>query len=155
MGPLGESSLVTFSSTGDFRVLEEVRLTANTLAEASNGDGTLATLTFEIVDFKPSTVIPSQVYLVDADGKRWEATMESAEVDDTTRTCRSTLWGYQPRDGVVNIQDLVIVGARLGQRGKNSADVNEDGLVDVVDIVLVAGAFDAVAAPHRLYIHRQ
>ena len=40
-GPFGKSSLVISSITGDFQSLEEVRLTANTLAEASNGDGTL------------------------------------------------------------------------------------------------------------------
>ena len=145
-GPFGESSLVISSSLGDFRSLEEVRLIANTLAETSNGDGTLATLTFEIVDFKPSTVIASQVYLVDADGKRWEATTESAEVTIPPEPAEA-LFGDINRDGVVNIQDLAIVGARLGQRGQNSADINEDGLVDVVDIVLVASAFDAAAAP--------
>ena len=149
-GPFGESSLIISSRTGDFRSLEEVKLTANTLAEASNGDGTLATLTFEIVDFKPSTVIPSQVYLVDADGKRWEATTESAAVTIPPEPAEAR-FGDINRDGVVNIQDLAIVGARLGQRGKSSADVNEDGLVDVVDIVLVAGAFDAAAAAPTLY----
>ena len=148
-GPFEESSLIISSRTG-FRSLEEVKLTANTLAEASNGDGTLATLTFEIVDFKPSTVIPSQVYLVDADGKRWEATTESAEVTIPPEPAEAR-FGDINRDGIVNLQDLAIVGARLGQRGKNSADVNEDGLVDVVDIVLVAGAFDAAAAAPTLY----
>ena len=123
-----------------------VRLTANTLAEASNGDGTLATLMFEVVDFKPSTVTLSQVYLVDADGKRWEATTESAEVTIPPEPAEA-IFGDINRDGVVNIQDLAIVGTRLGQRGQNSADINEDGLVDVVDIVLVASAFDAAAAP--------
>ncbi|MCG9134115.1 T9SS type A sorting domain-containing protein [Candidatus Poribacteria bacterium] len=110
----------------------------------------LATLTFEIVDFKPSTVIPSQVYLVDADGKRWEATTESAEVTIPPEPAEA-LFGDINRDGVVNIQDLAIVGARLGQRGQNSADINGDGLVDVVDVVLVAGAFDAAAAAPTLY----
>ena len=132
------------------RSYREVTLTANTLAGASNGDGTLATLTFEALDFKPSTLTLSKVYLVDADGKRWEATTENGEVTIPPEPARAML-GDINRDGVVNIQDLAIVGARLGERGQNSADVNEDGLVDIVDLVLVAGAFDAAAAAPALY----
>ena len=51
-------------------------------------------------------------------------------------------------DGVVDISDLVIVAARLGQSGPNAADVNGDGVVNVQDLILVAGALDqAPAAP--------
>ena len=51
-------------------------------------------------------------------------------------------------DGVVNIQDLVLVASRFGQTGENAADVNGDGVVNIQDLVLVAGAFgDAAAAP--------
>ena len=44
------------------------------------------------------------------------------------------------RDGVVNILDLMLVGSSFGQRGQDNADVNEDGLVNITDLVLVAGA---------------
>ena len=44
------------------------------------------------------------------------------------------------QDGVVNILDLVLVGSRFGLKGQDNADVNEDGLVDITDLVLVAGA---------------
>ena len=44
-------------------------------------------------------------------------------------------------DGVVNIQDLVLVSSNFGQRGQNSADVNSDGVVNIADLVLVAGEF--------------
>ena len=51
-------------------------------------------------------------------------------------------------DGVVNIQDLVLVASSLGQTGETDADVNGDGVVNIQDLVLVAGAFgDAAAAP--------
>ena len=43
-------------------------------------------------------------------------------------------------DGVVNIQDLVLVSASLGQVGENEADVNADGVVNIQDLVLVAAA---------------
>ena len=51
-------------------------------------------------------------------------------------------------DGVVNIQDLVLVSANFGKTGKNVADVNGDGVVNIEDLVRVAGALvNAAAAP--------
>ena len=49
-------------------------------------------------------------------------------------------------DGVVNIQDLVLVSSRLGQTGQNAADVNGDGAVNIQDLVLVAGELGTEAA---------
>ena len=49
-------------------------------------------------------------------------------------------------DGVINIQDLVLVARRFGQTGQNSADMNGDGLVNIQDLVLVAGALGSEAA---------
>ena len=51
-------------------------------------------------------------------------------------------------DGMVNIQDLVVVATALGEAGENDADVNGDGSVNIRDIVAVAGALnDVPAAP--------
>ena len=51
-------------------------------------------------------------------------------------------------DGVVNIQDLVLVAANLGKTGQNIADVNADDVVDIRDLVKVAGGLgNAAAAP--------
>ena len=44
------------------------------------------------------------------------------------------------RDGVVDIQDLMLVAADLTQMGEYVTDVNEDGAVNIADLVLVAGA---------------
>ena len=49
-------------------------------------------------------------------------------------------------DGVVNIQDLVLVSGQFGKTGEHGADVNGDGIVNIQDLVLVAGAFGAGAA---------
>ena len=44
-------------------------------------------------------------------------------------------------DGLVNILDLTLIAARFGQQGEaNPADVNGDGFVNIADLVLVAGA---------------
>ena len=48
-------------------------------------------------------------------------------------------------DGVVDIQDLVLVFGQFGETGKNSADVNGDGEVDIDDLIAVAEAMDAAA----------
>ena len=51
-------------------------------------------------------------------------------------------------DGIVNIQDLVLVTGKLGQTGTNSADVNGDDVVNIADLVLVAGVSgNSSAAP--------
>ena len=51
-------------------------------------------------------------------------------------------------DGLVNILDLVLVGSNFGQIDSTTGDVNGDGLVNIADLVLVSGAIsDAAAAP--------
>ena len=82
------------------------------------------------------------------------------EFESTVLLWEVGLAGEPPRsaadvngDGVVNIQDLGLVAARLGQTGENTADVNGDGVVNIQDLVKVAGAFDeAAAAPEALRI---
>ena len=49
-------------------------------------------------------------------------------------------------DGVVNIQDLVLVSSRLEEAGENAVDVNGDGVVNIQDLVLVAGELGGAAA---------
>ena len=64
--------------------------------------------------------------------------------------------GYQPsalvgdlnNDGVVDILDLVLVASQFGTTGITAADINGDGTVNIQDLVLVANALDnAAAAP--------
>ena len=141
---------VIYGGLGGSASSSQVTLTANTLAEASNGAGTLVTLTFKVVDFKSSTLTLSQVYLVNSAGKRWEATTANGVVTIPPEPAEEIV-GDINRDGVVDILDLTIVGARLGQRGQNSADLNGDGLVDIVDLVLVASEFGDEAAAPSLY----
>ena len=49
-------------------------------------------------------------------------------------------------DGSVDVLDLIVVTSYLGNTGADiAADVSGDGVVDVLDIVLVAGTFEDVA----------
>ena len=141
----------------DLIFIRHVTVAGNTLAETRNGDGTLATLTFEVAGHRPSEVTLSNVHLVDADGKRWEVTTKNGEMieppDKNGEVIEppelvERIFGDINLDGVVNIQDLVIVSKRFGWRGQSIADVSGDGLVNIVDLVLVAAAFaDGAAAP--------
>lgn len=49
-------------------------------------------------------------------------------------------------DGIVDVQDLVSVAQQYGQTGTTTADVNDDGVVNIDDLILVAAVLDADAA---------
>ena len=55
------------------------------------------------------------------------------------------------KDGVVNIQDLVLVASSFGETGENNTDVNGDGVVNIQDLVLVAAAFGNSASAPAIY----
>ena len=119
-----------------------VPIAATALNGVSNGNGTLATLTFEVYDVTESTITLSNVYIVDRDGVRWEVEVVEAAVTEPAHD----IVGDINRDGIVNIRDLVLVSYRFGWRGEHRADINGDGIVDIADLVLVANAIGANAA---------
>ena len=123
-----------------------VQLNAASLAGESDGDGTLATLTFEVIAVKASTLTLANVLLTDSDGKAFVPTVENAEITEAPQRK-----GDVNGDGIVNIQDLVLVAGQLGQTGTNSADINGDGQVNIQDLVLVAGALGTTAAAPSLH----
>ena len=50
-------------------------------------------------------------------------------------------------DGSVNVLDLIVVASELGNTGTNLVvDVNGDGVVSILDLVLAAGMFEGAAA---------
>ena len=108
-----------------------VKLNAASLAGESNGDGTLATLTFEVIAAKASTLMLSDVLLTDSAGETFVPRIENAEITESTG-----LKGDVNGDGTVNIADLVLVAGALGKTGQNAADVNGDSVVNIADLVL-------------------
>ena len=63
----------------------------------------------------------------------------TAEVTTTTTIeMPPTPWDVND-DGTVNIQDLVLVAGQLGESGEGlTADINGDGVVNIQDLVIVA-----------------
>ncbi|MDE0299129.1 MAG: cohesin domain-containing protein [Candidatus Poribacteria bacterium] len=121
---------------------DSVTLAVTSHAEESNGAGALATLTFEVISVKASTLRLSEVIVSDAAGVIYRPRVEDTQVVELPRK------GDVNRDGVVNIQDIVLVVTRFGQAGENIADVNGDGIVDIQDFMVVADEFAVeVAAP--------
>ena len=66
--------------------------------------------------------------------------------DISVDTDVALLKGDINQDGMVDIRDLVLVATRLGQTGPNIADANGDGNVNILDLVLVAGEMGNDAA---------
>ena len=105
---------------------------------ASNGDGTLAKATFEVVKVKASTIGLVNVTLSDPDLNRINVTTEDGKITGGD----AVLIGDVNGDGAVNIFDLVTVAGQFGETGENLlADVNGDGTVNIFDLVTVASHF--------------
>ncbi|MCY4571019.1 MAG: leucine-rich repeat domain-containing protein [Candidatus Poribacteria bacterium] len=142
-----ESSNGTYLPVGTFVLPvvngNRVKLASTSSDSVSKGDGTLATVTFEVLAVKASTLTLSETLLSDSDGNRSRPRVEGGEITEPTKSAVDV-----NGDGVVNILDLVFVASSFGQMGKNVADVDENGVVNIQDLVKVAGTLgDAAAAP--------
>ena len=123
-----------------------VTLGATALAETANGHGTLATITFEVLDLKESSLVLSDVILTDSDGELlghyfFDGLVITSQIGPEDVNS----------DGVINILDLVKVAALFGQASEGLEDVNRDGVVNIVDLVKVAAALGAGAAAPSLH----
>ena len=118
-----------------------ITFAASSLDGESSGDGTLAIITFEVIDVKASTVTLSDVLLTDSAGTSFTPQTENVEITKPTDLPEDV-----NEDGVVNIVDLTLVASNLDQTGANAADVNGDGVVNIADLTLVAAAFGNTAA---------
>ena len=133
-----------------------VILGATSVNDSSSGDGVLATLTFEFIGIKKSTITLSEFAIVDNVGDHLIRIFQNREVTVGVPQLREDV----NLDGVVDILDLQLVASGFGKPRQTiilrdtvvvSGDVNGDGDVDIVDLVLVAGALGNKAAAPALY----
>ena len=121
-----------------------VQIAATSLMGESSGDGTLATLTFEVVAVKASDVSLLDVILTDGTERGLIPKIVSAEITEPPHLPEDV-----NQDGVVNILDLTLVASNFGKTGPNAADVTGDGIVNILDLTRVAAAFGTSAtAPY-------
>ena len=101
-------------------------------------DGTLVTITFEVLNAKASTLTLSDVIIGGFGGVNFPVTIENAEILEPPPT---RPWDVN-RDGRVNILDLTFVASHFGKEdAPPAADVNGDGRVNILDLTLVASHF--------------
>ncbi len=118
--------------------MNSVSLVVTSLTGGNTGDGTLTTLTYEVIDTKPSIVALSEVSIVNSAGERLDFTTEGPCVIKPLKIPTDV-----NGDGSANIADLTFVAARLGHIGAgDAADVNDDGVVNILDLVAVAAAME-------------
>ena len=110
-----------------------VTLAAHSATGASSGNGTLATVTFEVTARTASTLTLSDAILTDSDGNRSFPLTGRGWIGEPP-----PVPGDVNNDRQVDTQDLEVVASRLGQPGQgNRADVNGDGVIDIADLVWI------------------
>ena len=124
----------------------QVTLSAGSSNGESDGSGTLAMLTFEVIIAKPSTLRFSEVSLTDGDGNALEVSAENGEVVESV-----DIRGDVNGDGVVNLEDMVAAARHLGRTSGNTADMNGDGVVNAADLLLIAAAIEQGNAAPSLH----
>ena len=104
---------------------------------ATTTDGTLVTITFEVLNAKASKLILSDVLIGGIGGVSFPVTIENAEI----LAPPEKPWDVN-MDGKVNILDLTFVASHFGSEdAPPAADVNRDGKVNILDLTLVASHF--------------
>ena len=88
-----------------------VTLAATSTAGVGNGDGTLATPTFEVIALKESILSLSKVVLSDNAGVHTPPLIQDAQVVEPPKHVEDV-----NLDGVVDIEDLVLVAKQFGSR---------------------------------------
>ena len=121
-----------------------ISIAATSFGGESEGDGTLATITFNVVGVKTSTVRLFNVILTDSSGNTTIPQTENAEITEPPQLTEDV-----DSDGTVNIIDILLVATNFGKTGENVADINGDGIVNIIDLTLVAAAFgNTASAPY-------
>ena len=115
---------------------DEITLASTAVTAVDATQGTLLTITFEVVAVKASTLVLSDVLISSNMGTTLPVTTEDSEIVEPS----TPPWDVN-KDGVINILDLTLVAANFGQTGDIPADVNGDNMVNILDLTLVASHF--------------
>ena len=114
-------------------------------AEMLNGE-TDSTVVFAVPELPEGSEVTLQVIDINGDITRQTFPVETDSITVVPEVPVNGNSEDVNGDGVVNIQDLVVVASSFGQTGQTAADVTGDGIVNVADLVKVAGALGTVAA---------
>ena len=99
-------------------------------------NGTIATVTFEVIKRSDVTLTLTDALLAHDNGEDSRPIVGRAWIVEPPRIPEDV-----NHDWMLDAADLEFVSSRLGQTGKeNSADINGDGIVDIADLVLVRNA---------------
>ena len=121
-----------------------ITLTGKATDGAIIEDGTITTVTFEVIKRADVTLTLTDAHLTHDNGERSLPIPGRAWVVEPPR-----ILGDANHDWQLDATDLEFVSSRLGQTGKgNSADINKDGIVDLADLVLVANALNGTLPNH-------
>lgn len=127
-----------------FSILASSPLGADTKPVPVDGDGTLATLTFEVIEAKPAAITLLDINLSDTDDVPLESTLQNSLITVNAADTEGRPAVDVNGDGNVNILDLVFVAGKFGQPitdETKAADVNADGKINILDLVLIAQHF--------------
>ena len=118
----------------------KITLAATSVAGTANGDGNLASLTFEVLDIKATNLMLSDVILTDSEGEILKHLLFNTGIVIDPQLRPEDV----NSDGIVNIIDLVQVASRFNHTSDiDKEDINGDGVVNIVDLVKVAAALGA------------
>ena len=118
-----------------------ITFSGNVTQDSSIDDGTIATVTFEVLQPTDVTLTLTDAHLTHKDDEDLSPIIGRAWVVEPPRMPEDV-----NRDWQLDAADLEFVSSRLGQTGKgNTADINGDGIVDLADLVLVANALNVPA----------
>ncbi len=125
--------------------LSSTPLGEDTLPIATDGDGTLVSFTFEVVNPEvPGTVVLAGLHLTDTNDELLPATITEMVITDLVPLVDESLATDINGDGEVNILDLVRVASYFGETVSDenaAADVNGDGEINILDLVRIAQDF--------------
>ena len=132
-----------------YRSTDAVISTADTQLGRANRDPLAANATIRRYRTVTSPTTPGTYYYgvcVDSVTDESDTANNCSRAVSVTVTAPTVVSEDVNDDGVVDVQDLVYVTRQYGQTGANSADVNDNGVVNIDDVILVAAVLDADAA---------